>query len=79
MSEGVDTKVCEVVVVAGAGKAKSQFMQACGRAVRNYPGKESAKIIIIKDKSHKYLLRHYAAQSKILLDEYGVKPVRLKV
>lgn len=79
ISEGVDTKPCEYVIMAYGGKAKSQFMQACGRAVRNYPGKETAKVIIIKDKSHKFLMRHFGAQVKILLDEYGIKPVKLEV
>lgn len=79
MGEGVDSKPCEYVVVAGSGKAKSQFMQSCGRAVRNYLGKESAKVIIIKDKSHKFLSRHFGAQVKILVDEYGVLPVKLEV
>ena len=77
LGEGVDTKPCEYVVIAGLGKAKSQFMQAVGRAVRTYPGKESAKVIIFNDRSHKYLIRHYNEQSRILLDEYGIKPVKL--
>lgn len=77
MGEGIDSKACEYVIIAGGGKAKSQFMQQVGRVVRNYPGKESAKIILIRDKSHKYLLRHYNEQKKILLDEYGVIPVKL--
>ncbi len=79
MSEGVDSKACEYVVIAGSGKAKSNFMQKVGRAVRNYPGKESAKVILIKDKSHKYMTRHFAAQKKILLDEYGVVVLRLDI
>lgn len=72
MGEGVDTKPCEYVIVAGLGKAKSQFMQQVGRSVRNYPDKESAKVIIFKDSSHKFLLRHYNAQRAILKEEYGV-------
>lgn len=79
MGEGVDTKPCEYVVVAGGGKAKSGFMQLCGRAVRNYPGKETAKVILVKDKSHKFLLRHYNAQVKIMKEEYGAIPVKLDV
>ncbi len=77
--EGLDTKPCEYVIIAGLGKAKSQFMQQVGRSVRTYAGKESAKIIIIKDKSHKFLLRHFNIQCKILAEEYGVIPVRLDV
>lgn len=79
LSEGVDTRACEYVVIAGSGKAKSQFMQACGRGMRNFPGKESAKVILVKDKSHRFLTRHFSAQVKILLAEYGAIPVKLEV
>lgn len=77
LGEGVDTKPCEFVIIAGLGKAKSQFMQQVGRAVRTYPGKESAKIVLIRDSSHKFLLRHFNVQKKILLDEYGIKLIKL--
>lgn len=72
LGEGIDTKPCEYVVIAGLGKAKSQFMQQVGRAVRTFPGKNSAKVIIFKDTSHKFLIRHYNAQRVILKSEYGV-------
>lgn len=79
LGEGVDTKPCEYVIVAGLGKAKSQFMQQVGRAVRTYPGKESAKVILIRDGSHKFLLRHFNEQRKILKEEYGVTPIKLEI
>lgn len=79
LGEGVDTKPCEYVVIAGLGKAKSQFMQQVGRAVRKYPGKESAKVIIFRDRSHKFLLRHFNAQKSILKDEYGVVCQKLEL
>lgn len=79
LGEGVDTKPCEYVIIAGLGKAKSQFMQQIGRAVRRYPGKESAKVILIKDRSHKFLLRHFNAQAKILKEEFGVIPLKLEI
>lgn len=78
LGEGVDTKPCEYVIIAGLGKAKSQFMQQIGRALRKYPGKESAKVIIFRDSSHKFTLRHFNEQKKILMDEYGVTPVKLE-
>lgn len=77
MGEGIDTKPCEYVIIAGLGKAKSAFMQQVGRAVRRYPGKESAKIILFRDSSHKFTLRHYNAQAKILKEEYGITPIKL--
>lgn len=79
LGEGIDTKPCEYVIIAGLGKAKSQFMQQIGRAVRVYPGKAVAKIILVKDKSHKFTLRHFNEQKKILLKEYGIIPIRLKL
>lgn len=79
LGEGVDSKPAEYIIVAGLGKAKSQFMQAVGRAVRTYPGKESAKIVLIRDSSHKFTLRHFNVQAKILKEEYGIKPVKLEL
>jgi len=77
ISEGVDTKPCEWVIIAGLGKAKSAFMQQVGRAVRRYGTKDSAKIVIFRDKSHRFTLRHFSAQTKILLTEYGVQPIKI--
>lgn len=77
--EGVDTKPCEYVILAGLGKSKPAFMQQVGRALRRYPGKESAKVIIFYDKSHKWTKKHFLAQRKILVDEYGASVVRLEV
>ena len=79
IGEGVDTKPCEYAIIAGLGKAKSAFMQQVGRTVRTYPGKESAKIIIFKDKSHKFTLRHFNEQCKILKEEYGIIPQKLDI
>lgn len=79
LGEGIDTKPCEYVIIAGLGKAKSHFMQQVGRAVRKYPGKDSAKVILIKDRSHRFLVRHFNEQKKILLEEYGVIPVKLDI
>lgn len=78
LGEGVDTKPAEWVIIAGLGKAKSAFMQQCGRAVRTYPGKTSAKIVIIRDPSHRFTLRHFRLQCKILKEEYGVTPIKLE-
>lgn len=79
MGEGIDSRPCEYVVVAGLGKAKSRFMQQVGRAVRKYPGKESAKVIIYLDRSHKWTKNHFLAQKKILLEEYGVLTSKLEL
>lgn len=77
LGEGIDTKPAEWIIMAGGGKSKNQFMQNCGRAFRTYPGKESAKIIMFCDKSHKWLLTHFKTCCKYLLEEYGVKAVKL--
>ncbi len=77
LGEGVDSKPCEWVIIAGLGKAKSAFIQQVGRAIRTYPGKESGKVIIIKDRSHRFTVRHFNEQCKILLEIYGIKPIRL--
>lgn len=79
LGEGVDTKPCEYVIIAGLGKAKSAFMQKVGRALRRYKGKESGKVIIFRNSSHKFLLRHFNEQKKILLDQYGIIPIKLNL
>lgn len=79
LGEGVDTKPAEYVIMAGLGKAKSAFMQQIGRGVRNYAGKESCKIILFRDNSHRFTLRHFNEQVKILLEEFGVVPIRLEL
>lgn len=79
LSEGVDTKPAEIVIVADLGKAKSQLMQKIGRVVRNYPGKESGKVIIFSDKSHKFLLRHFKEQCKIINEQYNTNPIKLEI
>lgn len=78
LGEGVDTKACEYVILALGGYSKNAFMQQCGRGVRRFPGKESAKVIMFRDSSSKYLLKHFNAQVRYLRDEYGIKPVKLE-
>ena len=78
VGEGVDTKPCEYVIIAGLGKSKNAFMQQVGRGIRKYPGKDSCKIIIFKDLSHKWTNAHFKEQVKILRDEYGVEPIEIK-
>lgn len=77
--EGVDTKACEVVIISGLGKSRNQFMQAVGRALRPYPGKTSAKVLLIRDGSHRFTRSHFNAQVKILKQEFGVTPLKLNI
>jgi superfamily II DNA or RNA helicase len=77
IGEGVDTKAAEYVVLAGGGKSKNAFMQQCGRVFRRFGEKETGKVILFRDPSHKWLLAHFNAQVKYLADEYGIKPSKL--
>lgn len=79
LGEGVDSRPCEFVVIAGLGKAKGQFMQQVGRGIRTYPGKESCKVILIKDPSHKWTLDHFKEQCRTLKETYGVVPIKLDI
>jgi superfamily II DNA or RNA helicase len=79
IGEGIDTKPAEYIIIAGLGRAKSNFMQQVGRGVRTYPGKTSAKVILFKDTSHRFTSRHYNDQKKIMIDEYGVEPIKLEL
>lgn len=78
LGEGVNTKPAEYIVVAGLGKAKSMFLQQIGRGVRNYPGKKSCKVVLFRDTSHKFTLRHFKEQVKILKEELGVTCLKLE-
>lgn len=77
IGEGVDTKPCEYVLLAGGGKSKNQFMQNCGRGFRRYGDKESCKIIMFKDVSHKWLIDHFKQCCKHLREEYAAVPAKL--
>ena len=79
VGEGIDTRAAEYIVIAGLGKSKNAFMQQIGRGVRRFGDKESAKIIIFRDPSHKFTLRHFNAQRKILLEEYNCIVVKLNI
>jgi superfamily II DNA or RNA helicase len=77
LGEGTDTRPCEFVIIAGLGKSKPQLMQNCGRGFRRFAGKDSCKIILIYDPSHKWTKAHFKEQIKIIEQEYGVVPVKL--
>lgn len=79
MGEGLDTKPCSFIVIAGLGKAKSRFMQQVGRSLRKFPGKESGSVILFLDRSHKWTKSHFAQQKQILKDEYGIVPIKLEL
>lgn len=79
LGEGVDTKPAEYIIIAGLGKSKNAFMQQVGRGFRRYEGKESCKVLLFKDKSHKWTLDHFKKQCKYLKDEYGVVPTKLEL
>lgn len=77
LGEGVDTKPCEWVILAGLGKSKNAFMQQVGRCFRIYVDKESGKILLFYDPSHEWMVEHFKAQCKYLLEEYGIRPTKL--
>lgn len=79
LGEGLDSRPAEYIIIAGLGKSKNQIQQQIGRGVRRHKNKESAKIIIFRDPSHKFTLRHFKEQYKIIVEEYGVTPVELKI
>lgn len=79
LGEGVDTRPAEFVIIAGLGKSRNQFMQQVGRTFRRYPGKESAKVILIRDESHRWTRDHFKEQVRFLREEYGIEPTRLEL
>ncbi len=79
LGEGVDTKPCEYVILAGLGRSKNAFMQQCGRSFRKFQGKQSCKVIIFRDRSHAWMENHFQAQCEYLLEEYGIVPEVLEI
>lgn len=80
VGEGVDTKPCEYVILAGGtGKSSIQLLQNCGRALRKYPGKDSGKIIAFREASHKWFVDHFRFFYKTIAEEYDVLPEKLEV
>ena len=79
LGEGIDTRPAEWIIIAGLGKSKNQFMQNIGRGIRVYPGKKSCKVILFKDGSHKWTLKHFKEQCMILKEVYGIVPMRLEL
>lgn len=77
--EGTDTKPCEYLILAGLGKAKSAFKQQCGRTVRTYPSKDSGKVIIFRDLSHRWTKAHFIAEARILEQDYEVSPLKIEI
>ncbi len=79
IGEGCDTKPAEYLLDAAGGKSKNAFMQRVGRVLRKYPGKQSGKVILFRDRSHRWLDKHFKECCKILRDEYGIRPIKLGV
>lgn len=79
LGEGVDTRAAEFIVIAGLGKSRPQFLQMVGRGVRKTSCKESCKVIIFLDKSHKFTTSHFKEQCKIMAEYYGIEVVRLDI
>lgn len=78
LGEGIDTRPCEYVILAGGGKSKNAFMQQCGRGFRRFKDKETCKIILFRDSSNKWLLDHFNSCKKHLAEEYALLPIKLE-
>lgn len=79
VGEGMDTKRCEWVILAGGGKSKNGFMQRVGRVLRRSPGKECGRVLLFRDSSHKWLEEHFQACVRYLKEEYGIEPYPLEL
>ncbi len=75
--EGVDTRAAEYIVIAGLGKSRPSLMQQFGRGFRRYGDKESCKVILFKDSSHKFTISHFREQIRVLSEEYGIEATEL--
>jgi superfamily II DNA or RNA helicase len=78
VGEGIDTKACEFVILAGgSGKSKVSIMQNCGRALRNFQNKDYGKVITFFDPSHKWLIDHHKKFEKVLREEYNIELIEI--
>lgn len=73
LGEGVDTKACGAIFNLCGGKAKSELMQRCGRAVRNFPNKKVGYYFDFIDNGQKHLIKHSKERMKIIEEVYGTK------
>lgn len=76
-SEGRDTKSAEWVILGQGGQSKNQLMQAIGRGVRRFGEKESCKVVLFDEPSHRWTHDHWKAQVRAIEEEYGIRPTRL--
>lgn len=78
-AEGVDTRAAEYIILAAGGKSKNQLMQSVGRGVRRFGDKESCKVILFRDNSHRWMKEHFLEQVKAIKEEYGIDPVEVEI
>jgi len=69
IGEGVDTKITDILFIAGAGKAKSNIIQKIGRALRIAPSKKHAIIIDFSDNGN-FIFENQAKQRQNIYREY---------
>lgn len=77
LGEGVDTKPCEYVLIATPIKSRALFMQGVGRGFRKFPGKETCKLILIEDNSHRWFKAAYKEQVLTIKEEYNRNVIKL--
>lgn len=73
LGEGVDTKACGAIFNTGGGKAKSELMQRCGRAIRNFPNKKCGYYFDFNDNRSRFLEKHSRIRAKTIEEVYGTK------
>ena len=59
IGEGIDIRSTDHLINAQGGKSEISLVQACGRAIRLYPGKAIATIHDFNFEGSKYLQKHY--------------------
>lgn len=78
LGEGVDTKACGAIINLSGGKARSELMQKCGRAIRNFPNKNVGYYFDFIDNKQKNLLQHSEERFLTIEEVYGIKPTLLE-
>lgn len=71
IGEGVDLPIASILVMAGGGKAKSAVMQAIGRVLRPFSGKELALVYDFTDTGSSYLEEHGSLRREIY-EQYNI-------
>lgn len=79
VSEGIDTKAAEWLILGAGGKSPVSLCQSIGRGVRKFGNKTSCKVVLFRDESNAFLLKHFDEQLNTIRTLYDIEPCELEL